>query len=140
VISVQTTIGYEQRPIDPDTLAIGAPLMQSAGNVSLDPTGFLGMAGGPRWIGDEADVTFTQYGFHGAPRWEHTFTHVAGAPHAAIGDYLYVGTGTRDQVDAEAMHVLDLATGREVASRPGFWNVFGRGDSGEVHGTMGEPD
>jgi hypothetical protein len=140
VISVRTDAGYEQRPIDPDTLEVGAPLMQSPEYVTLDPKGFLGTSGGPRWIGDEADVLFAQYGFHGAARWEHRFTHVAGAPHMALGDYVYVGTGTRDQANAEAMHVLDLATGEEVAARLGFWNVFGRGDSGQVYGGAGEPD
>jgi hypothetical protein len=139
VISVQTDAGYEQRPVDPDTLSIGAPLMQSPENVSLDPNGFLGVIGGPEFIGDEADTTFTQYGLHGAARWQRTFAQVESTPHMALGDYLYVGTATRRGPD-ETMHVLDLATGEEVATRPGFWWVFGRGNSGEVYGTSAVPD
>ncbi|MDQ1713727.1 MAG: hypothetical protein QOE45_3177 [Frankiaceae bacterium] len=139
VISIQTTTDYEQRPIDPDTLEIGVPVMKSFENVSLDPRGFLGVTGGPEFIGDEADSTFTQYGFHGAPRWDHTFADGEYTPHMELGDHLYVETGTRRWPD-EAVHVFDLATGEEIATRPGFWNVFARGDRGALYGGAAEPD
>jgi hypothetical protein len=142
VITVQTDSGYERRPIDPETLVVGETLAESHDpyDLVLNREGFLSRSGRPVYNGGDGRLTFRQLGFDGEQRWEVTYPELDGAAAITIGDHAYVATGHVSGDARNQMRVLELASGREINARAGYFALYGRADSGEIHGYGALPD
>jgi hypothetical protein len=91
--------------LDPQTLEVGPELPEGAGG-DYTPHG---------WFRQTDSSRVALHGFDGDELWSRA---VAGAAVGRIGDRIYV-----QDCEGPSMHVYDLATGDELPSIGGYWNL-----------------